>query len=121
MFIQQVKMTDEEKFDMYMKVPHEELVRMKIEEERILEMMDNDRCCDKTCKKRTIFQTVDNSKHIEPVYNVGDKVIYQDDVYPIEYVINMGTYYLYSIHAKYYEHLVSFHEYELKPYKEREK
>lgn len=35
--VQVVKMTDEEKFEMYMKVPHEELVRMKIEEEKVLD------------------------------------------------------------------------------------
>ena len=40
---QVVEMTDEEKFEMYMKVPHEELVRMKIEEERILKMMEKDK------------------------------------------------------------------------------
>lgn len=40
---QVVEMTDEEKFEMYMKVPHEELVRMKIEEERVLKMLEQDR------------------------------------------------------------------------------
>lgn len=35
-FYQVKDMSDEEKFDMYMKTPHEELVKMKIEEERIL-------------------------------------------------------------------------------------
>ena len=36
-------MSDEEKFKMYMEVPHEELVRMKIEEERLMEIMENER------------------------------------------------------------------------------
>lgn len=34
-------MTDEEKFDMYMKVPHEMLVRMKIEEEKYVAMLED--------------------------------------------------------------------------------
>lgn len=41
--IQVIKMSDEEKFKMYMEVPHEELVRMKIEEERLMEIMENER------------------------------------------------------------------------------
>ena len=40
-FLQVVELTDEEKFDMYMKVPHEELVRMKIEEEKYVKMLDD--------------------------------------------------------------------------------
>ena len=40
-FLQVVELTDKEKFDMYMKVPHEELVRMKIEEEKYVKMMDD--------------------------------------------------------------------------------
>ena len=44
---QVIEMTDEEKFEMYMKVPHEELVRMKIEEERVLKLMEEtvNYCC----------------------------------------------------------------------------
>ena len=33
-------MTEQEKFEMYMNVPHEKLVRMKIEEERVLEEVE---------------------------------------------------------------------------------
>ena len=40
-FLQIKELTDKEKFDMYMKVPHEELVRMKIEEEKYVKMMDD--------------------------------------------------------------------------------
>ena len=39
-FVQVVEMTPEEKFEMYMKVPHEELISMKIESERIMEIQD---------------------------------------------------------------------------------
>lgn len=38
--LQVQKMTDEEKFKMYMDIPHEDLVRMKIEEERVLEEVE---------------------------------------------------------------------------------
>lgn len=38
--MQIVELTDEEKFDMYMKIPHEELVRMKIEEEKHIKMLE---------------------------------------------------------------------------------
>ena len=40
--VQVVEMTDEEKFEMYMKVPHEDLVRMKIEEERVLNQLEKE-------------------------------------------------------------------------------
>lgn len=40
--VQLKKMTDEEKFEMYMQIPHEQLVRMKIEEERVLEEMEKE-------------------------------------------------------------------------------
>lgn len=33
--VQVIEMTDEEKYEMYMKIPHEELVKMKIEEEKL--------------------------------------------------------------------------------------
>lgn len=33
-------MTDQEKFEMYMNVPHEKLVRMKIEEEKLVEQLE---------------------------------------------------------------------------------
>ena len=52
---QVVEMTDEEKFEMYMKISHEELVRMKIEEERVLKMMEEERkyyCNFSKCNKR---------------------------------------------------------------------
>lgn len=38
--VQLQKMTDEEKFEMYMKVSHEDLVKMKIEEEKYVEMLE---------------------------------------------------------------------------------
>ena len=41
-FVQVVEMTPEEKFEMYMKVPHEDLVRMKIEEERVLNQLEKE-------------------------------------------------------------------------------
>ena len=41
--MQVIKMTNEEKFKIYMEVPHEELVRMKIEEEKLMEIMENER------------------------------------------------------------------------------
>lgn len=34
-------MTEQEKFEMYMNVPHEKLVRMKIEEEKVLEQLED--------------------------------------------------------------------------------
>lgn len=34
------KMTYEEKYQMYMKMPHEELVKMKLEEEKALELTE---------------------------------------------------------------------------------
>ena len=42
-FVQVVEMTPEEKFEMYMQVPHEDLVKMKIEEERILKIIEAER------------------------------------------------------------------------------
>ena len=42
-FVQVVEMTPEKKFKMYMEVPHEDLVRMKIEEERILKIVEAER------------------------------------------------------------------------------
>ena len=42
-YLHVVEMTPEEKFEMYMQVPHEELVRMKIEEERILKIVEAER------------------------------------------------------------------------------
>ena len=42
-FAQVVEMTPEEKFEMYMQVPHEDLVRMKIEEERVLKIVEAER------------------------------------------------------------------------------
>ena len=42
-FVQVIEMTPEEKFEMYMQVPHEDLVRMKIEEERILKIVEAER------------------------------------------------------------------------------
>lgn len=42
-FVQVIEMTPEEKFEMYMKIPHEDLVRMKIEEERILKIVEAER------------------------------------------------------------------------------
>ena len=42
-FVQVVELTPEEKFEMYMQVPHEDLVRMKIEEERILKIVEAER------------------------------------------------------------------------------
>ena len=65
-FLQVVELTDEEKFDMYMKVPHEELVRMKIEEEKYVKMMENVRCCKYPCKDRTIFTTYNSTLSNEP-------------------------------------------------------
>ena len=53
--VQVVKMTDEEKFKMYMEVPHEELVRMKIEEEKVVEHLEEQLryiCSDLKCKYR---------------------------------------------------------------------
>ena len=38
-FFQVKDMTDEEKYDMYMKVPHEDLVKMKIAEEKYIKML----------------------------------------------------------------------------------
>lgn len=38
--VQVVKMSDEEKFEMYMNTPHEDLVRMKIEEEKYVEQLE---------------------------------------------------------------------------------
>lgn len=38
--VQVIKMTPEEKKEMYMKVPHEELVSMKVESERLMEIME---------------------------------------------------------------------------------
>lgn len=63
MFIQQVKMTDEEKFNMYMKIPHEELVMMKIEEEKYVDMLENERCCNMKCKKRIKFYINEKSEN----------------------------------------------------------
>lgn len=40
-FFQVKDMTDEEKYEMYMKVPHEELVKMKIEEEKYINTLIN--------------------------------------------------------------------------------
>ena len=39
--VQVIEMTDEEKYEMYMKIPHEELVKMKIEEEKSMKMMED--------------------------------------------------------------------------------
>ena len=55
--VQVVDMTDEEKFEMYMKVPHEELVRMKIEEERILKMLEK--------KNNPTYYTDENQNNIK--------------------------------------------------------
>ena len=41
--VQVIEMTDEEKFKIYMNTPHEQLVRMKIEEEKILKRLEKDR------------------------------------------------------------------------------
>lgn len=41
-FYQVVEQTPEEKFKMYMDVPHEDLIRMKIEEERLMKMMEEE-------------------------------------------------------------------------------
>lgn len=38
-FFQVKDMTDEEKYEMYMKVPHEDLVKMKIAEEKYIKML----------------------------------------------------------------------------------
>lgn len=40
--VQVIEMTDEEKFDMYMKIPHEDLVKMKIEEENLVKILINE-------------------------------------------------------------------------------
>lgn len=39
--VQLVEMTDDEKFNMYMKVPHEDLVKMKIEEEKYVKYLED--------------------------------------------------------------------------------
>ena len=54
-FYQLKEMTDEEKYEMYMKVPHEDLVKMKIESEKYMKMLENDKCCNHCCDKRRVF------------------------------------------------------------------
>ena len=53
-------MTDEEKFEMYMKVPHEELVRMKIESEKYEKLMNDNLCYCHPCSKRCEFYLYKN-------------------------------------------------------------
>ena len=71
-FVQIVEMTDEEKFEMYIKVSHEELVRMKIESEKYEKMMEKERCLvcyNRTCVNRIPFC---NNQYIEE--NMGTDV-----------------------------------------------
>ena len=56
-FYQVKEMTDDEKYDVYMNVSHEDLVKMKIAEEKYVEMLENDKCCNHCCNKRTVFIT----------------------------------------------------------------
>lgn len=76
--VQVIEMTDEEKYEMYMKVPHEELVKMKIEEERIMKMMedqyghlpylDKNPDCKNTCQSHQTSQVSQISSDLDNCY-----------------------------------------------------
>ena len=84
-YIQQVEMTDDEKFDMYMKVPHDELVRMKIESEKYIKMLEQCKCCKQHCDDRTIFYEVDPDVNLAAVsVNKVRPYIIKDDSISIE-------------------------------------
>lgn len=55
---QVIEMTDEEKYEMYMKIPHEELVKMKIEEEKVLKLLEERYECKRYDNKLESISTI---------------------------------------------------------------